>query len=254
MNEPVPGAQSAGNVPREYEWKGMNTMIENILLSSEPVLPQTPEEAMAVYAILLLIFCASAIYWMILLGLTIANYVVQSLAIMRIAKKFGMKNGWMAFIPFANRYLIGTLAERSDELAHPDEEPRKWGKIYLGVSIAFSALLPVASLIPTAGLVLSTVYSDSAAAGLPYAIAFPLLLLFLLCLAIPTAVIGYLILYRIYRALTGKDAGWMLALSILVTGASTVILAVLGFGKAQPALPAALPPTEAPTEASAENE
>lgn len=44
--------------------------------------------------------------------LTIAIYVYFALALMAIAKRTNTKNGWMAWIPYANVYLISKIAQK----------------------------------------------------------------------------------------------------------------------------------------------
>ncbi len=55
--------------------------------------------------VFLLVFCG------ILLVLTLGMYVAQGIAMLRMAKKVGVPNGWMAFVPVANAYLIGRIAD-----------------------------------------------------------------------------------------------------------------------------------------------
>lgn len=43
--------------------------------------------------------------------IAIAQYVVNGIAMLRIAKKAGVPNGWMAFLPFTDIYLLGKVAD-----------------------------------------------------------------------------------------------------------------------------------------------
>ena len=174
-----------------------------------------------------------AVYFAILTPIAIATYIVQALSLMRIAKKLDVPNGWMAFIPFASIYLIGKIAEKSDERAYPGREGRKWSKILLGWTIATVAATLVLSVLLTIGVVFAafTLHSEktmitvTVVSGVVYT-------LILMIPAVILSVYDYMAYYRIYRVMAGqKNAVWMLLLSIFVGMAGTVILAVLGFGK-----------------------
>lgn len=75
-----------------------------------------------------------------------AVYVVQALAVMRMAKMLDVDKPWLAWIPIAQGYLMGQIAERCD--SRRGLEVRPWGKIMLYVNIGyvgFAAVYSVAS-------------------------------------------------------------------------------------------------------------
>ncbi|MBQ5389849.1 MAG: hypothetical protein IIU58_02970 [Clostridia bacterium] len=43
--------------------------------------------------------------------LLLAQYLLNAFAMLRMAKKVGLPNGWMAFVPFADVYLLGQIAD-----------------------------------------------------------------------------------------------------------------------------------------------
>ncbi len=55
------------------------------------------------------------IFMLVLYGflflLVIAQYLLNAFAMLRMAKKVGLPNGWMAFVPFADIYLLGQIAD-----------------------------------------------------------------------------------------------------------------------------------------------
>ena len=174
-----------------------------------------------------------AVEFAIMMPIAVATYIVQALSLMRIAKKLDVPNGWMAFIPFANIYLIGKLAEKSDERAYPGGEGRKWSKVLLGWTIATIAVTLVLSVLLTIGLVFAGVSMRPEKTMISVTVVS--CVLYTLILMIPAVILSvyeYMAYYRIYRVMAGqKNAVWMLLLSIFVNPAATVILAVLGFGK-----------------------
>ena len=76
-------------------------------------------------------------------GIGIASYIMQAIAYMRIAKKRGIKNGWLAFIPVAESYLVGSVTSSYDKEQGIE---RNWGKILvvafaIGYGIFFVAYM-----------------------------------------------------------------------------------------------------------------
>ena len=53
-------------------------------------------------------------------------YVVNGISLMKISKKVGVKNGWLAFIPFADYWLQGKLAEEDQKFYAPEKKPVKF--------------------------------------------------------------------------------------------------------------------------------
>lgn len=51
------------------------------------------------------------IFYVIMFAFAIAMYVMEGIAFLRMAKKTGVPNGWMGFVPVANVYLLGRIAD-----------------------------------------------------------------------------------------------------------------------------------------------
>ena len=92
---------------------------------------------------------------------TLIHYVLYCFGIFRIAKKLDVDLAWLAWIPYAQYYTLGKVAEKCDERAG-NFSPRPWAKIVLFGSIGtvvVYAILYVAnlilSLIPFVGFILS---------------------------------------------------------------------------------------------------
>ena len=206
---------------------------------------------------LLLLYLFAMVIMTFSLIVTFVNYILQGFSLLRISKKLGLPNGWMAFVPYANRVLLGRIAEESDERAYPDEEPKKWSTIYLVLSILYSLFVPVISGVSASLAIFANFVEDSdPVVSLLSGFAIPAGVI-LLVLTIPTLVVRYMILFRVYRVMAGKRAAGLTVLSIFVPEAVTVTLAVLGLGRRQPRYPAVsyeTLPDEAPVEAPAGNE
>ena len=57
------------------------------------------------------LFAAIAGFIVIFIIVGIAIYIYQALAFMKIAEKTNTENGWLAFIPIANLYLMSKMAK-----------------------------------------------------------------------------------------------------------------------------------------------
>ena len=59
------------------------------------------------------LLAAGIAFAMIIVLLALAVYVYSAVALMFIAKRAKTKNGWLAFIPIANIYLITQVGKQS---------------------------------------------------------------------------------------------------------------------------------------------
>ena len=188
------------------------------------------------YIIIELLFSSLSI------AIAVGAAVVQGLGFMKIAQKVGVKNGWMAFIPFASSLLFGRLAEESDRRAYPDREPRKWGRTLLAANVAFTAGVFVLAIGFSLYITLYIVSGASRDPSIfenfsfwvPVIISYAALIALIFTITAIYSVVYYLVIYRVYRMMAGKHAVWMLLLSIFAGSAVTVIAAILGFSKKFP--------------------
>lgn len=89
--------------------------------------------------LMLLILC------LVMTGIGIASYVMTSLSLYTIANRRQIKNPWLAWIPLANYWIVGSIADDYDEQRGIK---RKWrvalltmALIFFGVFVAFYAVL-----------------------------------------------------------------------------------------------------------------
>lgn len=73
----------------------------------------------------------------------IVTYVLQALAIMRMSNKLYIERPWLAWIPIAQSYALGRVAERCDERQGKDVKP--WAKILLFAHIGYYVVYVVLS-------------------------------------------------------------------------------------------------------------
>ena len=76
--------------------------------------------------------------YLLIIGIGVASYIIQSLALQGIAKRRGINNPWLSWIPVANTWIIGSIA---DEYDNRNGIKRKWRVLLLTLSIATMALV-----------------------------------------------------------------------------------------------------------------
>ena len=73
------------------------------------------------------------LFYFLLIGISIVSYVLNSLALQKIAKRRQIRNPFLAWIPVASSYLVGSIA---DEYDAKNGKNHKWRKNLLIASIA----------------------------------------------------------------------------------------------------------------------
>lgn len=92
--------------------------------------------------VLALLLVAVAVAMLAALGVLI-SYVMQAFSIMRMARKLGVERPWLAWIPVAQSYLLGRVAEQCD--SRQDLPVKPWAKILLFSHIGYMIFYSVGS-------------------------------------------------------------------------------------------------------------
>lgn len=167
----------------------------------------------------------------LLIGL--ALYLLESIGVYKMAKSAEIKNPWLAFIPVANDWVFGTLAE-------------KYKKKNGTKSARFGIILPVLEgivLIEAIALTIFTVISIKEITG--YALdavntstemvpeqfmsLIPVIILYfaLMAVAIAYAVVFFIALWRVYYSFDKSNATLYIVLSIIFTISVPIILFII---------------------------
>lgn len=72
--------------------------------------------------------------YLLAFGLSIAMYILQSLGIYTIAQRRGIKHPWMAWLPVANLWILGSISDQYQYVTQGKIRSRR--KVMLGLSIA----------------------------------------------------------------------------------------------------------------------
>ncbi len=111
-------------------------------------------------------------------GISIASYVMSSLAIHTIGKRRQIRYPWLAWIPVANSWAIGNIAREYDERKGIK---RKWNVVLLSMNIAVMALaflMIVALIVYSVSIAITVAYNQAITEAdvIPGAIAFMIVL------------------------------------------------------------------------------
>lgn len=184
----------------------------------------------------------------------IACYVMNGIALYRMAKRTGVKHGWLGFIPYANDWLLGRLSDVGSSRRHS-------GARILGFGIATECCVigfvgtTVSLLVGlfSSGLLDGTISDDAALSLLmPHLATFGILAVVTMVLAICTAVFQCMALYRIGVNFGSSGYGLALVLTAFFCQLATFIILLVLSGKTPKCTEgepvAAAPQSDAPTD------
>lgn len=141
----------------------------------------------------------------------IAFYIINAIALYGIAKNRGYDKPWLAWIPYANKYLMGAVADDINYRKGKSTSFRIWiliGSVVAGgASVIFGAVQSM-RLIEMIQTMSADLYAAQA-----LAMSFGSLIISLLSVAY--AIVYYIVLYRIFVDYVPKNAVLFLVLSIL---------------------------------------
>ena len=141
----------------------------------------------------------------------VALYVVQSLGYHAIAKRRGIRNGWLAWLPIGNLWIAGSISDQYQYVTKGKVKNRR--KILLGLSIALLAVYVGLVVVLVVGMLVSG--SAGFGAGTIVTVLLALLAgLALIAIAIAMLVIQYICLYDLYKSCDPENAVLFLVLSI----------------------------------------
>ena len=192
------------------------------------ILSQIFEEAGINEADLMVFTSIIAVYFAFLGIISLAMYLLQAFGLYGMAKGSGISAPWRGFIPFANTFLFGKIAER-----YVKKDGKKSAK-FGGLLLAFEILTLVLAFV-TVAFAISMIFVLAAAENetdLAYSIVAPMLAMFISCFVLMGVSIAYIVLYyvalwRIFTAFDYNNATVYFVLSILFSFLGPIFLFVL---------------------------
>lgn len=148
---------------------------------------------------------------LIVSAIAIASYVLQAWSLYSIAKRRGINNPWLAWIPVANSWLLGAIADHYRLTVHAKTTQRR--KILLGLHIAVLACAIVACV---TYFVLGILWGMSGSDDTSMLLLFVVLLyLPVIALSIVRFVFQCIALGDVYRSCDPRESTLYLVLSVL---------------------------------------
>ena len=150
----------------------------------------------------------------------IAAYVLTALALYTIAKRRGLNHPWLAWIPVANAWILGSLSDQYRYVVRGENKSKR--KVLLTLSILTSVLSTamIVAVFVAVGKAMFGVIGGMGEEALLEAILGPLVGVVGLCLpmvgiAIAYVVVYYMALYDLYKSLDPSNCVLFLVLSIV---------------------------------------
>ena len=153
--------------------------------------------------------------------IAIVAYVLNALAIFRLAKQQNVENAWMAWIPYAQQFTMGKIAEKCDERRGLATKP--WGKILLFVAIGAAV---AGALLGGIGSFLSVIIPIL---GAPFTMLASLV-------SWAPLVILYICCWKVFREYFTEPVHIVLLVVSIVLSAQSIILLIASFCKPNPAI------------------
>lgn len=152
--------------------------------------------------------------------LSIAAYVLTSLALYTLASRRGLSKPWLAWIPIANVWIIGSLSDQYRYVVMGETKSKR--KVLLTLSIlsfVFTTAIVIAAVVMGIGLITSGIYGASEAELMEGMIG-PVIMILGLCIplmsiSIASLVVRYMAMYDIYKSMDPRNCVMFLVLSII---------------------------------------
>ena len=142
---------------------------------------------------------------------SVAAYILTAMAIYTISRRRGLTNAWLAWIPVANVWLLGSLSDQYQYVVKgQDKTKRKW---LLILNILKAVLLTM--IVILAVVAAGSLFANQLSEIMGLVVALLGLVLPLCAVTIALCVIRYMALFDIYRSVDPGNAVLYLVLSIL---------------------------------------
>lgn len=163
----------------------------------------------------------------------IAIYLLESISVYKMAKSAEIKNPWLVFIPVANDWVFGTLAEKYKKKNGTKSArfgiilPVLEGIVFIE-SIALT-IFTVISVKEITGYALDAVNTSAEMAPEQFMSLIPVIILYfaLMAVAIAYAVVFFIALWRVYSSFDKSNATLYIVLSVVFTISVPIILFII---------------------------
>lgn len=153
------------------------------------------------------------IFYLIILVFGIVSYVLSSIGTYTIAKRRGIHHPWLAWIPVANTWILGSISDQYQYVAKGKVRSRR--KLLLILNIIMAVLPGVMSIFTTITTAMTMGMDETAIIGSLVGLVGVWLVFFVL--AVVNAIFTYIALYDLYNSCNPYNAVTFLLLSIFIS-------------------------------------
>ena len=152
--------------------------------------------------------------------LSIASYVLTALALYTIARRRGLRRPWLAWIPVADSWLLGSLSDQYRYVVKGEHKSKRKILLFFRVLITIMWISLMGLLVNLCFHAVGGVFWGAMSDERMFQILHQAMNLLVLCLplmgiSIAYAVFRYMALYDIYKSLDPENCVLFLVLSIL---------------------------------------
>lgn len=149
--------------------------------------------------------------------LSVAAYVLTALALYKLSQRRGLGKPWLAWIPVANVWLIGSLSDQYQYLVKGRNKSRRKYLLILDILILVLSL----TVLVLFGVMMAAAVLGGSESEILANIMGPTMAMLGVCVplmgvAIAEIIIRYMALYDIYRSMDPDNSTLFLVLSILI--------------------------------------
>ena len=166
------------------------------------------------YGVLGAFFGVLAVFYLAAFAFGIVCYILSALGMYTIAKRRGIHNPWLAWLPVGDMWILGSISDQYQYVAKGKVRNRR--KTLLGLYIAMFALL-LLDFIVLVGMVVAAVMGNSAATMGVAVVLTVLICIAVFVIAILSLVFSYIALYDLFASCDPSNATTYLVLSIFFT-------------------------------------
>ena len=171
-------------------------------------------EAAGVAGVMLIV---TAVYYLLVFGFSILCYVLYSLGMYTIAKRRGIHNPWLAWVPVGNLWILGSISDQYQYVTQGKVQNRR--KLLLGLEIALFVLLAVLFGVGIYAIVQGIAGGDILSKMAMLLLVTLLASMAMMVLAVLLTVFEYICLYNLFASCdpSGKVVYIILSIFISVT-------------------------------------
>ena len=191
------------------------------MYANESIFETAEAAGMAAVGVILIIL----LLYLVIAAIGLATYIMNAIALYKIADRRQIPNPWMSWLPFTRDWLIGSIV---DDYDGRNGIKRKWRVTLLVLSLISSIGILVTYIAMFAGLlVLAFQYTDvepPMGPTLAYIMIFYVALISFAILASAKSICQIICTYKIYESTVPKKAVKYLLLSMLIPLAGPICL------------------------------